>query len=367
MDAAEIKLWNAYGRDRSVECRNVLVELYLPWLARVAEKFYRKLALSAQLELDDLIAWGSMGLMDSIGRFDIECGVKFETFAVQRVHGAIVDGMRQLDWVPRLERTRHPDGDQIQSMTAMDPLLNGRDGGDASALSLATTNDADDPKQDHFWRQVCRGLSVTERLILILYWREGLTMKEVGRQLGLSESRVSQMHSTLLNTLRERGDSLLEARPGDVVQFPANHRRRGEAAPHDIEANESLIEFATPDYSARQRVLAMQWRELLRMNIETLNSEIEMCESRAKYLKSIRDLMTADQSSLVVNCNITVAEMERRLIETTLARHEGHRERTAEALGIGIRTLSGKLREYGYPPRGNTPVPESVPQSASVA
>ena len=373
MDAAEAELWTAYGQDRSIVNRNRLIERYLPWLEKVVQKYHSTLSTSAMLDLEDVISMGVVGLIGCLARFDINRGVKFETWAVMRVRGAIIDGIRDLDWVPRLERTRHPDGDGIQTMIAVDPQET-RENEHGSQIAQMATTDSSDPKQDHFWRQICRGLSVKERLVLIMYWRLEMTMKQVGQHLGFSESRTSQIHSDLMNRLRERGDGLMAPRPGipvamlqqPVPDLTRRHVAKRKSTPQRVVDEPELVEFVRPDCSE------LHEKERLCMNIELVDREIEMVkaeiqslQTRVEYLRSLRDYVA--NADPTVPTLMTVAEMERRVIETTLAREGGNRERTASALGIGIRTLCGKLREYGYPPRGNTPVPESVPQSASVA
>src|ERR1700731_3330168 len=94
------QLWKDYRTEPTVELRNQLVELYLPLVKYNAERIWAR--LPEGVDLDDLISAGVFGLMDAIDAFDLERGVKFETYCVPRIRGAMLDERRTLDWVPRL-------------------------------------------------------------------------------------------------------------------------------------------------------------------------------------------------------------------------------------------------------------------------
>src|SRR2546421_6907660 len=98
------QLWREYQSNRSVEIRNQLVEIYLPLVKYNAERIWSR--LPEGVELDDLISAGVFGLMDAIDAFDLERGVKFETYCVPRIRGAMLDELRTMDWVPRLVRSK---------------------------------------------------------------------------------------------------------------------------------------------------------------------------------------------------------------------------------------------------------------------
>src|SRR5271156_4937545 len=98
------QLWRDYHSSRSVELRNQLVERYLPLVKYNAERIWQR--LPDGVELDDLISAGVFGLMDAIDAFDLERGVKFETYCVPRIRGAMLDELRTMDWVPRLVRSK---------------------------------------------------------------------------------------------------------------------------------------------------------------------------------------------------------------------------------------------------------------------
>src|SRR5271156_3003828 len=98
------QLWRDYHSSRSVALRNQLVERYLPLVRYNAERIWSR--LPEGVELDDLISAGVFGLMDAIDAFDLERGVKFETYCVPRIRGAMLDELRTMDWVPRLVRSK---------------------------------------------------------------------------------------------------------------------------------------------------------------------------------------------------------------------------------------------------------------------
>jgi RNA polymerase sigma factor for flagellar operon FliA len=244
-------VWKAYKADpTSKELRNRLVEHYLPLVKYNGERIWAR--LPEGVELDDLISAGVFGLMDAIDAFDMTRGVKFETYCVPRIRGAMLDELRTMDWVPRLVRSkasklneatkqlearlgRHPtEGELAQqldlSVADLEKMLI-----EASAVNLISLNKkwyetdsykdvreidiledkkGEDPtrriQKNDLMRLVTKGLNRNERLIIILYYYEELTMKEIGATLDLSESRVSQMHSSIVSRLQGQ---LLRRRP----------------------------------------------------------------------------------------------------------------------------------------------------------
>src|SRR5256712_9716722 len=98
------QLWRDYRAHPTIELRNQLVELYLPLVKYNAERIWSR--LPEGVDLDDLISAGVFGLMDAIDAFDLERGVKFETYCVPRIRGAMLDELRTMDWVPRLVRSK---------------------------------------------------------------------------------------------------------------------------------------------------------------------------------------------------------------------------------------------------------------------
>lgn len=236
------EVWIEYKKTRSEALRNILMENYLHLVRYNAERIHVK--LPGEVELDDLMSSGIFGLMDAIAAFDLERGVKFETYCAPRIRGAILDELRSMDWVPRLVRSRSHklDGASKQLETELGRTPTGEElarrlkvpmaeyekmAKDASAVGLVslsrkwfeTDSNKDvreidvledkrgaDPVREiqrkDLKELITKGLSRAERLIIILYYFEEMTMKEIGATLDLSESRVSQMHSSILARLK---------------------------------------------------------------------------------------------------------------------------------------------------------------------
>jgi RNA polymerase sigma factor for flagellar operon FliA len=234
--------WLAYKKTPTEAIRNVLMEHYLHLVRYNAERVHVK--LPDEVELDDLMSAGIFGLMDAIDAFDLERGVKFETYCAPRIRGAILDELRSMDWVPRLVRSRAAklDGAAKQLETELGRAPTNEElahrlqipmaefdkmSKDASAVGVVslsrkwfeTDSNKDvreidvledkrgaDPVREiqrkDLKELITKGLSRAERLIIILYYFEEMTMKEIGATLDLSESRVSQMHSSILARLK---------------------------------------------------------------------------------------------------------------------------------------------------------------------
>jgi len=237
------EVWKSYKADSSQkELRNRLIERYLPLVKYNGERIWAR--LPEGVELDDLISAGVFGLMDAIDAFDLERGVKFETYCVPRIRGAMLDELRTMDWVPRLVRSkasklgeatktletrlgRQPTeielaehmGLSVQELEKM--ILEANAVGlislnkkwyetdsykDVREIDILEDKKGEDPTRrvhkNDLMRLVTKGLNRNERLIIILYYYEELTMKEIGATLDLSESRVSQMHSSIVQRLQ---------------------------------------------------------------------------------------------------------------------------------------------------------------------
>jgi RNA polymerase sigma factor FliA len=243
-DVDVLQLWQQYRAEPTVELRNRLVERYLSLVKYNAERIWAR--LPDGVELDDLISAGVFGLMDAIDAFDLTRGVKFETYCVPRIRGAMLDELRTMDWVPRLVRSkaskmeearktleaqfgRPPRADELAAKLGVPMEQLAEFVGEATAVSLVSLNKkwyetdsykdvreidiledkkAEDPthrlQNRDLMRLVTRGLNRNERLIMILYYYEDMTMKEIGATLDLSESRVSQMHSSIVARLQNQ-------------------------------------------------------------------------------------------------------------------------------------------------------------------
>jgi RNA polymerase sigma factor for flagellar operon FliA len=236
------EVWEQFFQRHDEQSRNLLMEHYRSLVKYCAERLHSK--LPDKVELDDLISAGTFGLMDAIDAFDKSRGVKFETYCSPRIRGSILDELRSMDWVPRLVRARahqlsrathslethlgrKPTDKELAEELQMNMDEFTRLQKDANAVSLVslTTNYSDDDG-DKDVREIdiikdqrssnpvveaqkrdlkgllTKGLTRAERLIIVLYYYEEMTMKEIGATLDLSESRVSQMHSSIIARLK---------------------------------------------------------------------------------------------------------------------------------------------------------------------
>jgi RNA polymerase sigma factor for flagellar operon FliA len=238
------KVWKRYKANGGVEDRNRLVERYLPLVEFLADRILQRLPRC--VEGDDLRSAGVFGLMAAIDGFDMSRGIKFETYCSVRVRGAILDELRARDWVPRVVRSRAQKRDraarELAAKLGRPALLHEvalhlgwkesevaesiKEEGRAAVLSLGGGEDASeraggtrlDSLEDHreggdplvevqnrdLADLVWRTLTPKEREVVVLYYYEQITMREIGEVLGLSESRVCQIHSRVLRRLRDR-------------------------------------------------------------------------------------------------------------------------------------------------------------------
>jgi RNA polymerase sigma factor for flagellar operon FliA len=235
-------VWVLYRDEPTEELRNFLMERFLHLVRYNAERIYTR--LPDEVDIEDLMSAGLFGLMDAIDAFDLERKVKFETYCAPRIRGAILDELRSMDWVPRLVRHRTSRVDQARQSIEMrlgrratdqevaEKLEIERDEfekykRDSQAVSVTSitrkcfqgdgsgevreidvvkddgqTGPVKDLQRKDLKDLITKGLSRAERLIVVLYYYEGMTMKEIGATLDLSESRVSQMHSSILLRLK---------------------------------------------------------------------------------------------------------------------------------------------------------------------
>jgi len=234
--------WEQFHRTHDDYYRNLLIENYRHIVKYTAERLHNK--LPDKVEVDDLISAGTFGLMDAIEAFDLERGVKFETYCSARIRGAILDELRSMDWVPRLVRARasqlskatqalethlgrKPTSKELAEKLDMNREEFQRLWKDANAISLVSldnqyteengeknireidvikdkksANPVLETQKRDLKSLLTRGLSRAEKLIIVLYYYEEMTMKEIGVTLDLSESRVSQMHSSIMSRLK---------------------------------------------------------------------------------------------------------------------------------------------------------------------
>lgn len=240
------KIWEEYKKTNSQNLREKLILHYSPLVKYVAGRISS--ALPPNVEVADLVSYGIFGLIDAIEKFEPERGIKFETYAISRIKGAIVDELRALDWVPRsvrhmgreLERVyqelesklkRVPTEEELAealnislekfnelltqlsytSIVALEELkTSGRSSEDKVALiDIIEDRSGEDPLQTYENKEIQQALgeaieelSEREKIIITLYYYEGLTLKEIGKILGITESRVSQLRTKSIYYLK---------------------------------------------------------------------------------------------------------------------------------------------------------------------
>jgi RNA polymerase sigma factor FliA len=240
-------LWREFKTTKEPAARERLILHYSPLVKFVAGRV--SVGLPQNIEQADLVSYGIFGLIDAIEKFDHTRAIKFETYAISRIRGAIIDELRAIDWIPRSVRSkaraveqairklehelqRAPtDGelsaelgvsvDDLQGMlnqinlvsvVALDELLSPGDKGDkVSLVETLEDTDAPDPVgmfEGEETRQMLaksvQFLPERERLVITLYYYEGLTLAEIGNVLGVTESRVCQMHTKAVLELRNK-------------------------------------------------------------------------------------------------------------------------------------------------------------------
>jgi len=239
-------LWTQFKDTGDAKAREGLILHYSPLVKFVAGRM--GVGLPRNVEQADLVSYGIFGLIDAIDKFDLERGFKFETYAVNRIKGAILDELRALDWVPRSVRARAREiqrslaemehnlkrsvsdeelavhmnlpvetlQDQLAEIStlglvALDELLNTSERDSASVGDLLPDPRAADPVAEFETDETRRALADAinrlnerDRLVVTLYYYEGLTLAEIGDVLGVTESRVCQIHTKSVMSLRNR-------------------------------------------------------------------------------------------------------------------------------------------------------------------
>ncbi len=249
MAAEDIQgLWLEYKRTGDPKLRDRLMLTYAPLVKYVAGRLGS--GLPAHVDDEDLVSYGLLGLIGAIERYDPDRDVKFETFAMARIKGAIIDELRSLDWVPRsvrakarqIERVnaklehelqRAPTDEEMaaalemtvddfqasltqianSSIVALDELwtLSDASGDQVSLLDTIEDEQAPDPVREMDTSETrdrladaVAGLPEREKLVVALYYYENLTLREIGEVLGVTESRVSQLHTKAVLRLKSR-------------------------------------------------------------------------------------------------------------------------------------------------------------------
>lgn len=234
--------WRAYRDTGDQTSRSSLLEHYLPLVRDAAARLHAR--VPREVDVDDLASCGVFGLIQAVEAYDPDRGARFETYSAPRIRGAMLDGLRAGDWAPRLVRSRARKlADAVQSLQARleraptreelakalairpehlekfcrdarptgvfslaDALAEGDDARTVCLADVLHDSRAADPRATalrlDLHELLTHGLSRTERLVVLLYYIEEMTMKEIGEVLGLSEGRISQMHTEALSRLR---------------------------------------------------------------------------------------------------------------------------------------------------------------------
>jgi RNA polymerase sigma factor FliA len=242
------QLWRRYKQAPDQATRDRLILTYAPLVKYVAGRLGS--GLPSHVDESDLVSYGLLGLIDAIERYDPDRDVKFETYAIQRIRGAIIDELRSMDWVPRSVRSRArdiekaimqlesqllraPTDEEIakklgvseeeldgalleisrSSIAALDELWSSPTGsGDAVALvdtiedphSVEPGGEIEKTELKELIGESIASLPEREKLVITLYYYEELTLREIGEVLGVTESRVSQLHTKAILRLKAR-------------------------------------------------------------------------------------------------------------------------------------------------------------------
>ncbi len=246
MDPELRVLWERYRETEDASVREQLILHYSPLVKYVAGRV--GVGMPSNVEHADLVSYGIFGLMDAIEKFDLDKGFKFETYAITRIRGAILDELRSIDWVPRSVRSkarkieramqqleqrleRSPTDEELAeelgvsqaeledmlssvSMTSIAALDDAFDVGDGERITLKDTieDDAmvspeehvDDVEMRRLLRDAITRLSEREQTVLGLYYFEGMTLAQIGEILGVTESRICQIHTKAVLRLRTK-------------------------------------------------------------------------------------------------------------------------------------------------------------------
>jgi RNA polymerase sigma factor FliA len=246
VDAAIAELWREFKSTLDQRLRERLILHYSPLVKYVAGRV--GVGLPPNIEQADLVSYGIFGLIDAINKFDIERAIKFETYAISRIKGAIIDELRAIDWIPRsvrykarevekayaaLEARLHRSPTEAEvagelgialedlhaifsqvsfvNVIALDELLNvgGERGDKLSLVDTLEDTKAEDPvaafeteETKYLLARAINTLPEREKIVVTLYYYEGLTLAEIGQVLGVTESRICQMHTKAVLQLR---------------------------------------------------------------------------------------------------------------------------------------------------------------------
>ena len=229
----EHSLWNRWINDRDSDAGDVLIKKYKPLVSYHVQRI--AVGLPKNVSRDDLVSLGMMGLFDALNKFDINRDLKFDTYASFRVRGAIIDGLRKEDWLPRSAREkakkldaqiesleqklmRHATPEELAVQTFHEHFFSNvlsineqldQDEGDGKAFVIRDDH-SKTPEQQIVHSELLvdladniQKLNEKEQLVISLFYTEEMTLTEIGELLELSTSRISQIHSKALFKLRK--------------------------------------------------------------------------------------------------------------------------------------------------------------------
>ncbi len=244
-EASKRKLWNEYWQTKSLELREKIIIEYVSLVKLVAGRLCMYLGYS--VEYEDLVSFGIFGLIDAIDKYDLNKDVKFETYASLRIRGSILDQIRKMDWIPRTIRQKQKQIDQAIKAIESDTGRNATDveiarrlqiteeeyytwQGQLKSVNVISLNEyleqgSDIPNTGECDRKFAQPTEVVEMMelkdmlveslhkltekekkVIVLYYYEELTLKEISRIMEVSESRISQLHTkALLKMKKELG------------------------------------------------------------------------------------------------------------------------------------------------------------------
>lgn len=233
------EIWKKYKVDKSPEAKEKLIIHYVELVKVISGRMFS--TYSAHIEFDDIVSYGVLGLIDAIEKFDSEKNVKFETYANFRIKGSIIDQIRALDWIPRskrqkfkaldetMNRLQNEYGDTLNDNIIADEMGMTTDElgelmGEMTSISIVSLDEklsensnfsiksdvaSDCPDRSYEEKEtkeilakIIDGLSEKERLVITLYYYEELTYKEISVIMGISESRISQIHTKAILNIK---------------------------------------------------------------------------------------------------------------------------------------------------------------------
>lgn len=236
------KLWEEYNKTKSDKLREEIIVEYVPLVKLVAGRL--NMYLGYTVEYDDLVGYGIFGLIDAIDKFDFDKKIKFETYASLRIRGSILDQIRKMDWIPRSVRQKQKQIEAAIASLEKEKGANVKDEDIAEKLGISLdefrnwesqANISNIASLDEFMEQGTEGsvkefrnttylepeesldndevkrmlmealelLTEKEKKVVLLYYYEDLTLKEVAKVLDVSESRISQLHSKALEKMKK--------------------------------------------------------------------------------------------------------------------------------------------------------------------